>query len=244
MARKAPGQRADKAVSGADDTGGLDRQTISIQRVLVGDKQRALRSQTERDQLDSRTSDQTTARSDQGVMFSSLDARQFLKLAKVGLDAMDALLHCCLERNARRIHDHLSAALIGDAGDPGVEIVGHARRQAAARNNKIRPGLDTRKLPQTLLPFRLAQRRSGHDKAILLVCRRLEYRKILPRLFDHRHHNTPDTFLVHEPAQKAPSRATGRVNRCNFTAAPLNHASGVDPAATVVISRLTPAQFR
>ena len=217
---EAPDQRADKAVAGADDTRRFDRQTISAQgkvRVMTKaapDPRLSAISSTRPWSMRLRPASIRAASS------AELSC-QFLKFAKVRFDEIDALLQRSLQRWAGGVHDRLGAHLLGDAGNSAIEILWHARWQAAARNDESpAEGLKLATCLRHSCHSGSAERSAGHDEAILLLGRLLEYREVLPRFVRGRDGKAPDSFSVHQAVKQLTGRAAGRVDGRDFATEP------------------------
>ena len=208
----------------------LDRKAIRAQDRIAGDEKRAGRPHGERNDLDAIAIEQTAPCLDQRRIVGRGNSRQFLKLAKIGLDEIDACFQGRLQEGAGRIHDD-PAVRFRSLGDPAEKIVRHAGRQAAARDDERRRRRDARQRFQTRLPFGIAERRAREDQAKLLAGGLVEDRQILPRVVRGRDHDASHAFALEQISQQLPGGAAGRVNRGRVDAEPPENPGDVDPAS-------------
>ena len=152
IVHKAPYHRSQKAVAGAGNADGLDRQTIRTQSHIASHEKGAIWPHREGNDLDAIAIEQTTSCFDQRGFVGGGNSRQFLKFAKVGLDEINACFQSGLQKGAGRVHDDL-AMRFRSLSNSAEKIMRYAGRQAAARNNKRRRRRDARNRSHAFLPF-------------------------------------------------------------------------------------------
>ncbi|ABA53349.1 hypothetical protein BURPS1710b_A1062 [Burkholderia pseudomallei 1710b] len=233
----------DEAVARADRAAHRHLHARQTHRIVARHDERARVAERQRDDLHAPAGDDRARGGKARAVVFERQAGQRAQLTEARLHQIDARIERGGERRPRRIDDRAHAARARAPREPGVAIVRHAGRQAAAHHQIARRVGEPPERFDAARPFVRRERRPGQHEAEFAARRRFEHRKVFARLAGDVDAMRPHAFVGEQAAQREAGAAARQVDGRTIGAEARQHAGDIDSAAARIASCGAAAQL-